>query len=474
MNAKRPVAMPPVNPQIIFLIIASTVCRKTPLDTPIIALSFIFDQAILRPMIGYFLAGSTIGPVMSQSLLDFMIFLIFICFTTLTIKSKFQNFTPYRKPYTFEYGFIFYFLSVVFGFLFLKITDLESWTTLTRFNWIINFYLFAWAFSQTKIDLIKIIKFFTWAFVIPNVYALIGLYYGYDFVHHQPLEYFRLVGLLGSSTYHAHSNGIIAIFFLTLLIFKFRDLSKFYKLFSVLAISLMLLSVLMTFTRGIWISLFISALCLLWFHNRKYFMAVILAGVILVTTLYNVSESFRERMGLSNEFTPAKTELTNGLPRDTRSSDKFRLNVLKLHWMMFKDSPIVGIGYVNHLSHTPFATWEKYGFPSGNTINSHAHNQFMNTLTTTGLLGIIPFLLFYLWFFFANLSLIKKFKAANLSSHYTLAVACLVTQIEFMVANMTDIGFEYSKIRSLILLVWAIVFILWTNKAKFSESISDI
>jgi O-antigen ligase len=421
-------------------------------------------------MIGYFLAGSTIGPVMSQSLLDFMIFLIFICFATQTIKSNFHNFTTLRKPYIFEYGFIFYFLSIVLGFFLLHVTGLESWLTLTRFNWIVNFYLFTWAFSNTEIDLKKMIKFFAWGFIIPNVYALVSFLYGYDFIHQQPLAYFRLVGILGSSTYHAHSNGIISIFFLTLLVFKFEDLNKFNKALSVLAASLMFLSVFLTFTRGVWISLFISVLCLVWLQNRKFFMAIIVAGAILVTTLYNTSESFRERRGQPTATAPSNSSLTDSPPTDTRSSDAFRINLLKLHWLIFKDSPLVGISYVNHLSHTPIETWEKYKFPSTYTINTHAHNQFMNTLTLTGFLGIIPFLLFYFWFFFTNLKLVKKFKAAKHTSHYILAVACLMAQLEFLIANMTDVGFEYSKIRSLILLVWALVFVLWTNKAKISET----
>lgn len=421
-------------------------------------------------MVGYFLAGSTIGPVVSQSLLDFMIFLIFICFVLHSAKLRFKNFTALRRPHPFEYGFILYFLAVILGFFVLEITDLEAWIKLTRFNWIINFYLFVWAFSQAEINVSKLVKFFTWAFILPNIYALISVFYGYDFIHKESLTYNRLTGLLGSSTYHAHANGMICIFFLTLLAFKFKELNKFYKIFSAIAASLMLLGIYMTFTRGVWVSLFISTLILLWFHNRRIFLGVIVSGFILTATLYTVSETFRERMGLSAHVVPALPDDSEAIPIDTLSSDKFRINLLKLHFLMLKDSPLLGIGYVDNLSHTPPATWEKYGFSARRTINTHAHNQFVNTLTTTGLLGFISFLLFYLWFFVTNLRLVNQYKKANLMNHYTLAVACLMVQLEFMIANMTDVGFEYSKIRSLILLVWAVVFVLWTKKVKLQDS----
>lgn len=408
-------------------------------------------------MLSYLLAGATIGPVVSQTFLDFMMFLIFVCFAKETIKHKFQNFSQPRKPYLFEYGIIFYVIAIVSGLLILGITDHETWFRLYRFYWIINLYLLIWAFSHYEINLTKIVKLFSWGFIIPNLYAIFSTVYGYDFIRQHPALGFRLTGLLDSATYHAHANGLMFIFFLTLLFFQFKKLSLFYKSLSVFAITLMCLGIFMTFTRGIWLSLTITVLVFLFFQHRKLFVISLISGIVVLTTIYTTSEHFRARVDHSLK---------------TKTADQQRWNLFEIHLRMIEKSPALGIGYANSLSHTPPETWTNYGFEYNpdNHLNSHAHNQLLNVFATTGLLGLIPFVLFYFWFLVTNFKLVLKFKKENLTNYYTLAIACLMTQIEFIIANLTDVGFEYTKIRAIILLVWALVFCLWKNRIKISQT----
>lgn len=403
-------------------------------------------------MLSYLLAGTTIGPVVSQTLLDLMLFLILVYFAKESFKHKFQNFSNLRKPYLFEYGFIFYIISIVAGFLILGITDPEAWARLSKFYWIINFYLLVWTISRYKINLVTLIKFFSWAFLAPNIYAVLSLFYGYDIIRQKALP-FRLTGLLDSATYHAHSNALIFVFFLSLLFFKFNKLSRFYKVLSIAAAFLMGLGIFMTYTRGIWLSIACTVFVFLFSQHRKLLFLVIIAGSISTATLYHASDSFRTRT----------------TSKDTKESDALRWNLIQLHLDMAKDSPLFGIGYSNSLTHTPTETWVKYGYPANNT-NSHAHNQMINVLGTTGFFGLISFSLFYFWFLLINIKLVLKFKKENLNNFFILAVACLTVQFEFFIANLTDIGFEYAKIRSLILLVWALVFCMWQNRVKISQS----
>lgn len=408
-------------------------------------------------MLSYLLAGATVGPVVSQTFLDLMMIFIFICFAKEMIKDKFQNFSPLRKPYLFEYGIIFYVIAIVTGLLILGITDSEAWIRLYRFYWIPNLYLLIWAFSRYEIDLTKLIKLFTWGFIAPNAYAIFTTFYGYDFIRQHPSLSFRLTGLLDSATYHAHANGLVFMFFLTLLFFQFQKLSRFYKGLSIIAVTLMFLGIFMTFTRGIWLSLTLTALIFLFFQHRKLFIISIVSGLVFLATIYTTSENFRSRVDHSMK---------------TKTTDQQRWSLLKVHLLMIEKAPFIGIGYANSLSHTPPETWSSYGFefdPS-NHINSHAHNQFLNVFATTGLFGLIPFILFYFWFLFTNLKLVKKFKEEKLTNYYILSMACLMAQIEFTIANLTDVGFEYTKIRAIILLVWALVFCMWQNRLKISQT----
>lgn len=405
-------------------------------------------------MLSYLLAGATIGPVVSQSFLDFVITLIFVCFAVDISRNKNQYPFELRKPYFFEYGFIFYILAIIAGFLILNISEPDAWFRLYKFHWIINFYLFVWAFCHSDVDFKKWLKFFTFAYLAPNIYSIVTTFYGYDWLTHRTLENYRLVGLLESATYHAHGNGLILIFFFTILFFQFKKLSRTYQILSVLAVIIMALGIFLTFTRGIWLSLSITIAVFLFLHHRKLLITSIVTAAVVVAGLYTYSEKFKDRVEHSIQ---------------TKSADQERWDLFRVHLDLIQDSPIVGIGYTNNLSHTPATTWAKYGFPATNT-DSHAHNQFLNVLATTGIVGLIPFLLFYFGFFVTNIKLVLKYKFENTSKHYILAIACLMTQLEFLIANLTDVGFEYTKIRSIILLVWALVVVMWKDKIKFSDA----
>lgn len=400
-------------------------------------------------MLSYLLAGATIGPVVSQTFLDLSIFGIFLCFAIPFFRNKSYVTIHLRKPYIFEYAFIAYIAVIILEFFLLKVTDSESWLRLYKFHWIINFYIFIWAFKNYEIDLTKLVKFFAFAFVIPNIYSVVNV-----ILLQQHFANERLTGLVGSATYHAHGNGLILAFFFPIFYFQLKKLSKPYQIFTAVAVLLMSLSIFLTFTRGIWVSLGLSALLFLFLHNRKFFVAGITASLIALFGLYNLSSTFHERIHHTVQ---------------TRTSDHERWDLFKIHVQMFKDSPLTGIGYIDNLSHTPPATWAKYGFPEAG-LDSHAHNQLLNVLTLTGILGFIPFVIFYFWFFITNIKLVIKYKTENLQNNYILAMACLIAQLEFLIANFSDVGFEYTKIRSLILMVWALVFVMWQNRIKISQT----
>lgn len=402
-------------------------------------------------MLSYLLAGTAIGPVVSQSLLDLSITLLFIYLVVYWTKNKSKNVIELRKPYLFEYGFIFYFFAIILGFIILNITDSHAWFMLTKFTWVINFYLFCWAFSKYEITLTKLLKFFSWAYLVPNIYAIGCTIYGYDPIRDKVYEKGRLLGLLESATYHAHANGLILTFFLVILYYQFKNLNVKYKWLSAFASIAMAMGIFLTLTRGIWLSLAVSVLVFLFIQNRKLFSATLITGLLICGSLYYTSESFRSRVHQSVT---------------TKNGDQERWALFDVHVQLVKESPIVGIGYASPLTHTPPELFAKYGYKT--YIDSHAHNQILNVLATTGVIGLIPFLIFYLWFIKINIYLVRKYRAEKNHIYNVLATACLITQVEFFLANLTDIGFEYAKIRSLILLVWALVFCMWRNKLNLA------
>ena len=128
-----------------------------------------------------------------------------------------------------------------------------------------------------------------------------------------------------------------------------------------------------------------------------------------------------------------------------------RAQLLQVHWLMFKEHPFFGIGYWE--SYRQIADyWPKMGLPS-NYIETHSHNQYLNVLATTGVFGFCFFIA--IMFFILR----KSFQLVRCTSPNTLfnafSVAFFVTLIQFYLACLTDVSFEYAKVRGIWLLAAA-------------------
>lgn len=189
-------------------------------------------------------------------------------------------------------------------------------------------------------------------------------------------------------------------------------------------------------------------------QSRKWFILALATIMTISLLLYKQTDLIKNRV--------AQTV-------DKSQIDNIRVNLFKVHIEMIKDSPLIGIGYNSPLNHTR-GWWHTLNLPE-DYYDSHAHNQLLNVWATTGIFGLLSFCLFYFWFLIKNLQLVRFFKQHGDRENYYLATACLITQAEYLLANLTDIGFEYSKIRTLILIIWALVLALMTKQKEISHAI---
>lgn len=143
--------------------------------------------------------------------------------------------------------------------------------------------------------------------------------------------------------------------------------------------------------------------------------------------------------------------------------DDIRKQLYEVFWLMFKDHPILGIGYWDQYRQIE-SYWPRLGLPADH-FTSHAHNQFLNTLATTGLVGFFFYLSIIGYFLLINFRL---YRSTNDTARKILFLACLVTQVEFHLACFTDVTFEYAKLRAIILLVWALLISLKRDRIKVS------
>ncbi|MBX3039187.1 MAG: O-antigen ligase family protein [Bdellovibrionaceae bacterium] len=379
--------------------------------------------------------GMLLGTVTSQMLLDLCLVLswFYLLYRKFGPGKNSAPTAPFFQLIGIEWAVLGYLVIAVLS-LALNAPEPKPWFyALRKFTWIADLYLMTWLFSNARIKARSALIFFCMAFLLPNLYAIYGFIAGVDPITGN--QVLRIVGLVNSATYHAHGNGAVLVFFLTLLTLFTPQLPRRLQFGAWTAMLLMSISLLLTYTRGIWISVTIASLFLFLSLGRRYAMigiSVVMGGVL---TLFALLPSIQNRV--IDTFNVAH-------------GDQVRKNLYKVFWEMIKDHPLIGIGYWDQYRQIE-TYWPRIGLPA-NYFTSHAHNQYLNVLGTTGVLGLFFFLSIVIYFLSLNISLYRK---STGFAKRAFLLALLVVQIEYYVACVTDVTFEYAKLRAIMLLTWA-------------------
>lgn len=381
----------------------------------------------------------SIAAVSSQSLLDISMALIFMTVFYIFFKNK-KIFI--FKKIGIEWAFLGYVFVVILGFLINSSKDAEILNSIYKFLWLINIYILIYAFQSCHFETKKIIKSLSVLTLIPTLYSLCSYIYGTDLITGRDNS--RITGLVNSSTYHAHGNAMIFTFLVGCLYFSYKKLNFIWRLFSLTVTVLLGLSVVLTFTRGIWFSIFLSSFLVLYFLDWRKLLKFLITSFVCFSLFYKLWPKFNERI---NDTTRSQ-------------SNEERLSLFKVNVQIWKEYPLLGIGYGENLRRNR-EYWDRpeWNKPQG-YITSHAHNQYLNVLATTGVFGFIFFCAFFFFFLIKNFRLIKKTSLQKTPERYAILMVCFWAQVQFVLACFSDVSFEYAKIRALIILVWALVIAL--------------
>jgi O-antigen ligase len=149
--------------------------------------------------------------------------------------------------------------------------------------------------------------------------------------------------------------------------------------------------------------------------------------------------------------------------------------VWKANFEIFKDYPFFGIGFKNNTPHLS-EYYERLGI-SQTTIKSHAHNQFLQILATTGIFGLLFYLAIWFRLFqmswlswkFLNKISIKNSKniSDNLFWKQGLVLGSIGGLVAFLIAGLSECNFDDSKANYMLsFVVAAIVWVFSDLKEK--------
>ncbi|MCK6594620.1 MAG: O-antigen ligase family protein [Bacteriovoracaceae bacterium] len=243
---------------------------------------------------------------------------------------------------------------------------------------------------------------------IATMAGIIALYTGYHPIKFSKACHLtRNCGMSGMYMNYAHTLVLLQVIFTGLLIYRKKINHLLKEKFILAAFIINLIGLYLSFTRGAWIGFFAAVP---FFFIREHVKKFLISGVALVAL-----------SGLIYLASPKVQETFNS----RKDSNDERIGSWKASIKAFEERKILGYGYLNYEPHSPEI---KYRYNINNAyFKGHSHNNFLQVLADTGLLGFIAFVAWLtLW--------IKEvYQRSDLVAQVTLPVI-----ICFIVAGLTQ------------------------------------
>lgn len=167
---------------------------------------------------------------------------------------------------------------------------------------------------------------------------------------------------------------------------------------SVCAFLVILAAILMSFSRGAWLGVFV-ALCVMGVIASRRFLSYLVALLSIVTLLLTLGAfqllpaAALQRLSVVTEnFTLFDAREVMLTPENWAIVE--RMANWQATWEMFLSKPILGVGIGNFSLFYP-----TYALPQWDVPTPHAHNFYLNLLAESGILGVAGYLAFLIGFF---------------------------------------------------------------------------
>lgn len=327
-------------------------------------------------------------------------------------------------------------------------TQTHALSRILELKWIFNFYLILAALRWLRPDWKAFRNVEIWI-AVTALFALVAPVIGYDplqspeaIIDRTPSGVARVGGFFSNPMTYAHLHALIFFLLAGVGLHLFSEKKK--ESWQVLGLTALLgLALLLTFTRGVWIGMFAGLVVMGFLFRARWGLWILTACVAGGLVLFFAVPSVQER----------------ALQMVSSSSyDSERVWIWKANLQMFKEHPLFGMGHgENTLALKEY--YGKVGAPEG-LIISHSHNQYLNFLSGTGILGFVAYLSLLAFAFAAAFRLYRTIRTQEDIPIWLkgLVLGSMAAQVSFWIGGLTESNFEHSKVRYVLLLTWAIPF----------------
>lgn len=260
------------------------------------------------------------------------------------------------------------------------------------------------------------------------------------------LRYWRAAGPWGSPMQYAYITGLHICLPLAVILLGLEKKSKISKRYfwsAIAVFALVATGILVTYVRGAYIAFVVAILGMTYLIRPRLSLIASAAMASVVSALFILNNSFRAR-------------LLNALDM-TSFSNASRITMWKINWEIFKDYPVLGIGYhQNEVRAREYAV--KIGDPNA-FLAGHAHSNYLQMLSGTGALGFLTYMAIISFMLWLTLKLWKSLKLDQLWCR-AIVLACFGAQIYLHVGGLTECNFKAGATQHNFMIVWAMVIAL--------------
>lgn len=251
---------------------------------------------------------------------------------------------------------------------------------------------------------------------------------------------YRARGMWDHPVRFGHSIALALCFPIAFLLSRF-NVPRWLRIVCITALFAAGTGLILSFTRGAWLGLGAAAICMALYVGWRYVAAAGVIGAIAATILILASPQLRDRF---SSFTRPSTDY----------SSTARLDIWRANIEMFKDNPILGVGYgQNEYLITEY--YEKLGITQQD--GGHAHNNFLQFLSGTGALGLLAYLAFSIVALMMTHRLIRRAKSANDSWLLAIGLGALGAQAVIHIGGLTECSFKSAQINHQYMLILALM-----------------
>lgn len=279
-------------------------------------------------------------------------------------------------------------------------------TLFTYFLLVVN-----WIRYGNKLDISRFIKLLIIISVINSIYALFQIYTPFNFIIRYGLDTNMACGILGNPNFFgSYIVTVLSIVTYEYLIENKKNISLII-LFFISLVNCQSTGPLLTYVL---IYILMLILCFNKIKVKKYLKLLFILIVTCVMTLslnYLLVDVFKVNIKNNSTF---RCEICD-IKKNSKSIDNGRIDIWKNSLKIVKKYPVLGVGYDNLYLAYPNKPKESVVFSitnsavskndlRGNVIVDNTHNMYLNALVSSGILGVIPFIILLAITFFKGLN----------------------------------------------------------------------